>query len=89
MRNKFYKMKEAVQAVVDITNGWKFKDSDEKYSINELINFAEQSDKTITVEEDMYYMISSKGAIGFTDDRGENVEWLFIPLKNDYVKFKY
>ncbi len=59
---------------------WQFATAvDEVYDRFSLIGVAEIHDGEADVDEESFYVVSPKGAIGFSES-GETIDWLFLPL---------
>lgn len=80
--NQFDTLLEAVQFAMKFCSDWNFAYSNEIYNSGTLPSIAEIHDAENPTDEDSFYFVSISGAIGFTQDGGENIEWLFIPQNN-------
>ena len=77
--NQFTTLSEAVQFAMTRCSSWRFAYSDEVYDHNSLPGIAEIHDEENPTDEDSFYLVSPGGAIGFTEDNGDDVDWLFLP----------
>ena len=76
--NTFSTLSEAVQFAMTLSSGWNFAYSDETYDHNTLFNIAQIHDEENPVDEDSFYLVSPSGAIGFTKNNGDSIDWLFL-----------
>ena len=76
---KYNSLFDAANYAKSITHRWRFFYSTEMYDIYTLPEIAKIHDSETGVFEDCFYIVLDSGAIGFTDDFGENVDWLFLP----------
>lgn len=75
---QFRTLVEAAEIAATRTESWRYAYSDnEIYDRASLLIIAEVSDAENPVDEDSFYVVSPRGAIGFYED-GENIDWLFL-----------
>ena len=43
-------------------------------------------DEDSMADEDSFYIVAPSGAIGFSEDEGETIEWLFVRADNQNEK---
>lgn len=77
---QFSTLSDAVDAAASRCDRWRFASSDELYDVESLPGIAQIHDDENPTDEDSFYVVSGRGAIGFTEDCGESIDWLFIPL---------
>lgn len=77
-------MAKAAKLASAVCQQWKFQDEVGNVIDASLLEYsAGEQDNAGTVDPDdpeSYYIVSPDGAIGLTENDGENVEWLFLPL---------
>ena len=76
---RYITLSEAAEKVVNRCGKWRFANSDEFYDSASLQVVAQTHDEEACVDQDSFYVISSGGAIGFSED-GETIDWLFLPV---------
>lgn len=83
---RYMSLTEAAKAAGKITNGWSFRGTDDNSDLKTLLAMAEINDAEYGIQPDEYdetfYLLAPMGAIGFTEDGGEEIDWLYIPLNN-------
>lgn len=73
-------LSEAAEMAVTLCRSWLFTASGEPYDKDSLLDITQIfHDEEIWLNENSFYLVSPRGAIGFSED-GEKIEWLFIPL---------
>jgi len=77
--NCYATLTEAARFAMTRCSGWRFAYSDEVYDLSSLPGIAEIHDAENPADEDSFYLVSPGGAIGFTYDNGETIDWLFLP----------
>ncbi len=77
MMKRFDTLLEAAEFAATLFKSWSFATSDEKYDIESLLGIAEIHDDENPADEDSFYLVSTKGSIGFCED-GEDIDWLFL-----------
>ena len=77
---RYMSLTEAAKAAGKITNGWSFRGTDDNSDLKTLLAMAEINDAEYGIQPDEYD--ETFGAIGFTEDGGEEIDWLYIPLNN-------
>jgi hypothetical protein len=78
---RYSSLSEAVRVASICCDNWRFAMSDESYDSAGLQGMAQIHDEENPADEDSFYMVSSGGAIGFSED-GETIEWLFLPMNH-------
>lgn len=78
---RYASLSEAARVASTRCDRWCFAMSDESYNIVGLQVMAQMHDEENPADEDSFYMVSSGGAIGFSED-GETIEWLFLPMNH-------
>lgn len=78
---RFETLKEAGIAAGKITSGWTFQKEPERYNLENLLVQAELHDAegVIDLDGETFYLVAPNGAIGYTEDNGEAIDWLFFP----------
>lgn len=75
---------EAAKIAGTLCTQWKFQDdTDDMYDLKSLTGMAKCGDDDYFLDEDdedEYYIVTEEGAIGETDDGGESINWLYLPL---------
>lgn len=79
---RYMSLTEAAKAAGKIAGGWSFRGTDEKCNRKELLGMAviHDDESGIETDEDTFYLLAPNGAIGFTEDTGEEIDWLYLPL---------
>lgn len=79
MDNRRYTtLTEAAQIATTRCDAWRFAYSVERFDRASLLSIAEIHDEENPADEDSFYLVSPGGAIGFTEDCGESIDWLFL-----------
>jgi ribosomal protein L40E len=77
--HRYTTLSEAAETAATRCDRWRFETSDELYDRVSLQSIAQIHDEEACVDEDSFYVVSPRGAIGFSED-GEGIDWLFLPL---------
>ncbi len=77
------RMADAAALAAQVCNMWKFQDTSERADEG-LLRYAGSEQDAISslsiVDPDSYYLVSQEGAIGITEDGGESINWLYLPV---------
>lgn len=77
------RMADAASMAAQVCSNWKFQDTNERANAD-LLRYAGTEQDAISslsiVDPDSYYIISPDGAIGLTEDGGQNINWLYLPV---------
>jgi hypothetical protein len=79
--HRYRTLSDATEIAVSRCDRWRFATSDELFDSSGLQGIAEIHDAETWTDEDSFYLVSPKGAIGFSED-GETIDWLFLPLNS-------
>lgn len=58
---------------------WRYADSDDKYNVLQLFNFAKDFDQEQPIKDRSFYMVSAEGAIGVSPGVEYLTKWMFLP----------
>ena len=83
---KYPNLVEAVKYAIDLCDSWRFMYADEFYYKDNFIGIAQVYDEDSMADEDSFYVVAPSGAIGFSEDEGETIEWLFVRADNQNEK---
>ena len=78
----FKLMEDAGKYAAEFSGNWRFKDEDEIYDSSFMIFSCSENDAAQGLDpddDDSYYIVSSEGVIGLTEDNGQSVDWLYFP----------
>lgn len=82
MDNRRYTtLTEAAEVATTRCDAWRFSYSVEQFDRASLLSLAQIHDEENPADEDSFYLVSPKGAIGFSED-GETIDWLFLSLEH-------
>ena len=84
--NKYQTLYEAVMQALDLCESWRYMYADEVYYRANFPGIAKVYDEDSMADEDSFYVVAPSGAIGFSEDEGETIEWLFVRADNQNEK---
>lgn len=62
---------------------WRYADTDDKYNVLQLFNFAKDFDQEQPIKDRSFYMVSAEGAIGVSPGLEYLTKWMFIPAMDE------
>ena len=62
---------------------WRYADTQDKYNVLQLFNFAKDFDAEHPIKDRSFYMVSSEGAIGVSPGLEYLTKWMFIPAMDE------
>ena len=62
---------------------WRYADTEDKYNIIQLFNFAKDFDQENPIKDRSFYMVSAEGAIGVSPGMEYLTKWMFIPAMDE------
>jgi len=76
---------DAAHRAGQISTQWSFRGTEENCDYNELLAMADihDAEACFVTDEDAFYLVAPNGAIGFTEDSGEELEWLYLPIGHE------
>ena len=83
MTKTFKTMEDAAKYAAGICTAWKFKDEDEHIDKDFFIFSCGEQDAACGLDQnddESYYVVSDEGAVGLTEDDGECIDWLYLPV---------
>lgn len=82
---RYMSLTDAARRAGQIAACWSFRGTEETSDYNNLLAMAglHDTESDVTTDEDTFYLIAPNGAIGFTEDRGEEIEWLYLPIGHE------
>ena len=58
---------------------WRYSDTNDKYNVLQLFNFAKDFDQEHPIKDRSFYMVSAEGAIGVSPGVEYLTKWMFLP----------
>ena len=82
---RYMSLTDAARRAGQIAACWSFRGTEETSDYNNLLAMAglHDTESGVTTDEDTFYLTAPNGAIGFTEDRGEEIEWLYLPIGHE------
>ena len=82
---RYMSLTDAARRAGQIAVCWSFRGTEETSDYNNLLAMAglHDTESDVTTDEDTFYLTAPNGAIGFTEDRGEEIEWLYLPIGHE------
>lgn len=62
---------------------WRYADTEDKYDVLQLFNFAKDFDQENPIKDRSFYMVSAEGAIGVSPGMEYLTKWMFIPAMDE------
>ncbi len=62
---------------------WRYANTEDKYDVLQLFNFAKDFDKEHPIKDRSFYMVSAEGAIGVSPGMEYLTKWMFIPAMDE------
>ena len=62
---------------------WRYADTEDKYDVIQLVNFAKDFDQEHPIKDNSFYMVSAEGAIGVSPGMEYLTKWMFIPAMDE------
>ena len=62
---------------------WRYADTEDKYNLLQLFNFAKDFDQEHPIKDRSFYMVSAEGAIGVSPGMEYLTKWMFIPAMDE------
>ncbi len=82
---RYMNLTDAARRAGQIAACWSFRGTEETSDYNNLLAMADIHDNEsgVVTDEETFYLVASNGAIGFTEDKGEEIEWLYLPIGHE------
>ena len=78
---KFFGAEDAARYAAEITDEWETEDGDlwDKGTLIDVANCADGENPLDEDDDEVYYIVDESGAVGYTEDDGEDVCWWVRP----------
>ena len=86
-QNRYTQVMQAVVVAVTRCRAWRIEnDAHSPYSIEQLSQYAVDTDKNHPLEGDSFYVVSAEGAIGYCPGLEYLTEWMFVPMEPCHLR---
>ena len=75
-------MLKAALIAANVCDEWKIAESDAFISLSAMFQAAAMTDDEHSLDDDMFYVVSSEGAIGLAYKREYLTQWLYLPAED-------